>query len=211
LKAAPTKEMVTGIVLNSDIQRTGEWKSNDALLNQLQHNIWWGQKGNFLEVPTDCPQRDERLGWTGDAQFSCEPLLSMPMSQDFLRSGSATFATRRAQMALFRALFPTPARWMTTTSSAMAAPPGRTQPSFVRGRIIWSTATNAFWKTITKVSSATSSTLDDISRPHGLIRSHPDSKVFGGFGDWLSTDTQDSFGTTRKDLIGTAFFAYSSH
>jgi alpha-L-rhamnosidase len=52
LKEAPAEDMITGIVLNSDIRRTGEWKSNDELLNQLQHNIWWGQKGNFLEVPT---------------------------------------------------------------------------------------------------------------------------------------------------------------
>ena len=41
---------------------------SNPMLNQLQHNIQWGQKGNFLDVPTDCPQRDERLGWTGDAQ-----------------------------------------------------------------------------------------------------------------------------------------------
>ncbi len=41
---------------------------SDPLLNQLQHNIVWGQKGNFVDVPTDCPQRDERLGWTGDIQ-----------------------------------------------------------------------------------------------------------------------------------------------
>ncbi|MEO6228593.1 MAG: alpha-L-rhamnosidase C-terminal domain-containing protein, partial [Ferruginibacter sp.] len=44
---------------------------SDSLINQLQHNIRWGQKGNFLDVPTDCPQRDERLGWTGDAQAFC--------------------------------------------------------------------------------------------------------------------------------------------
>ena len=43
-------------------------RRSEPLLNQLQHNIVWGQKGNFLDVPTDCPQRDERLGWTGDAQ-----------------------------------------------------------------------------------------------------------------------------------------------
>src|SRR5690606_24991856 len=42
--------------------------TSNSLINQLQHNIQWGQKGNFLDVPTDCPQRDERLGWTGDAQ-----------------------------------------------------------------------------------------------------------------------------------------------
>ena len=45
-----------------------EFESSKPLVNQLQHNILWGQKGNFLDVPTDCPQRDERLGWTGDAQ-----------------------------------------------------------------------------------------------------------------------------------------------
>ena len=47
---------------------TGEFTSSHPLINQLQHNIQWGQRGNFLDVPTDCPQRDERLGWTGDAQ-----------------------------------------------------------------------------------------------------------------------------------------------
>ncbi len=47
---------------------TGNFSTSHALINQLQHNIQWGQKGNFLYVPTDCPQRDERLGWTGDAQ-----------------------------------------------------------------------------------------------------------------------------------------------
>src|SRR5439155_22452199 len=45
------------------------FETSSAPLNQLFHNIVWGQKGNYLEVPTDCPQRDERLGWTGDAQF----------------------------------------------------------------------------------------------------------------------------------------------
>ena len=47
---------------------TGSFECSNELINQLQHNIKWGQKGNFLDVPTDCPQRDERLGWTGDAQ-----------------------------------------------------------------------------------------------------------------------------------------------
>ena len=50
---------------------TGTYESSNPLLNQLQHNIQWGQKGNFVDVPTDCPQRDERLGWTGDAQAFC--------------------------------------------------------------------------------------------------------------------------------------------
>jgi alpha-L-rhamnosidase len=47
------------------------FSTSNPLVNQLQHNIQWGQKGNFIDVPTDCPQRDERMGWTGDAQAFC--------------------------------------------------------------------------------------------------------------------------------------------
>jgi len=61
-------EDLTGIVVHSDMEPTGSFECSNPLVNQLQHNIVWGQKGNFVDVPTDCPQRDERLGWTGDAQ-----------------------------------------------------------------------------------------------------------------------------------------------
>lgn len=56
------------VVVHSDIKRTGDFICGNEKLNQLYHNIIWSQKGNFIDVPTDCPQRDERLGWTGDAQ-----------------------------------------------------------------------------------------------------------------------------------------------
>ena len=59
---------VTAVALYSDMEPTGTFTTSNPLINQLQHNIQWGQRGNFLDVPTDCPQRDERLGWTGDAQ-----------------------------------------------------------------------------------------------------------------------------------------------
>lgn len=58
----------TACVLQTDYKETGSIKSSHALLNQLYSNITWSQRGNFLDIPTDCPQRDERLGWTGDAQ-----------------------------------------------------------------------------------------------------------------------------------------------
>ena len=61
-------ENFTATALYSDIPPTGTFTSSNPLINQLQHNIQWGQKSNFLDIPTDCPQRDERLGWTGDAQ-----------------------------------------------------------------------------------------------------------------------------------------------
>ena len=56
------------VALYSDMEFTGSLTTSNELINQLQENIQWGQRGNFLDVPTDCPQRDERLGWTGDAQ-----------------------------------------------------------------------------------------------------------------------------------------------
>ena len=68
----PKKSWVKGCVLHSAFgPATGIFESSHSKLNQLQKNITWGQRGNYLEVPTDCPQRDERLGWTGDAQVFC--------------------------------------------------------------------------------------------------------------------------------------------
>ena len=66
-----TTDNITGVVVHSDMTPTGSFECSNPLINQLQHNIQWGQKGNFVDVPTDCPQRDERLGWTGDAQAFC--------------------------------------------------------------------------------------------------------------------------------------------
>lgn len=66
--AKPEKDWVMGLVLHSDLKPIGTFDSSHAKLNQLRSNIVWGQRGNFLDIPTDCPQRDERLGWTGDAQ-----------------------------------------------------------------------------------------------------------------------------------------------
>lgn len=60
------------IAVFSDMTRTGYFECGNALLQRLYENVIWGQRGNFLDVPTDCPQRDERLGWTGDAQVFCK-------------------------------------------------------------------------------------------------------------------------------------------
>jgi alpha-L-rhamnosidase len=68
LKEKPAMDAVTGIVLGSDTPRTGSFSCSDPRVNQLMSNIQWGQRGNYLSVPTDCPQRDERLGWMGDAE-----------------------------------------------------------------------------------------------------------------------------------------------
>jgi alpha-L-rhamnosidase len=77
---------LVGVVVHSDMPVTGQFTASNPLLNQLQHNILWGQKGNFLDVPTDCPQRDERLGWTGDAQaFSRTASFNMDVAGFFTK------------------------------------------------------------------------------------------------------------------------------
>jgi alpha-L-rhamnosidase len=79
-------ENFKAMVLYSAMKPTGTFTSSDELINQLQHNIQWGQKGNFLDVPTDCPQRDERLGWTGDAQaFSRTAAFNMNVNNFFAK------------------------------------------------------------------------------------------------------------------------------
>lgn len=79
-------ENFRAVVLYSDMKPTGTFTTSDTLINQLQHNIQWGQKGNFLDVPTDCPQRDERLGWTGDAQvFSRTAAFNMNVNSFFTK------------------------------------------------------------------------------------------------------------------------------
>ena len=69
LRGEPEKDAVTGIVLHSDTPFHGHFECSDPMLNRLYQNILWTQRGNFFEMPTDCPQRDERMGWTGDAQI----------------------------------------------------------------------------------------------------------------------------------------------
>ncbi|MEY2852037.1 MAG: hypothetical protein RL549_736, partial [Verrucomicrobiota bacterium] len=68
LTRPPSKSLLTALVLHTDMKPTGRFRCSRPILNRLNQNIRWGQRGNFLDLPTDCPQRDERLGWTGDAQ-----------------------------------------------------------------------------------------------------------------------------------------------
>jgi alpha-L-rhamnosidase len=65
----PTLDAVTGIVVHSDTHRHGSFECSDPMLNRLYQNMSWTQRANFFDIPTDCPQRDERMGWSGDAQI----------------------------------------------------------------------------------------------------------------------------------------------
>jgi len=65
----PVKNSLTGLVFHNDAPVTGFFETSNQMINQINKNITWGQRGNMHSVPTDCPQRDERLGWMGDAQI----------------------------------------------------------------------------------------------------------------------------------------------
>jgi len=80
-----TPEALTAVVVSSELQRTGEFECSNELLNQLHRNVVWGLRGNFLDVPTDCPQRDERLGWTGDIAVFTPAATCLFDVEDFLR------------------------------------------------------------------------------------------------------------------------------
>lgn len=199
LSEPPSVEMVTGIVLHSDCPKTGEWSCSEPLLNQLQRNIEWGQKGNWLEVPTDCPQRDERMGWTGDAQV-------------FART-----AAFNLDVATFFA------KWQRDIADAQA-PDGKVPyvipdtgiPGEGDGGAAWAEAALICPWTIYKYYGDTrilADHYDSMRRFHeylhrtsrDLIRCYPEYEGFKGFGDWLSMDAH-----TPHDLIGTAFFVYAT-
>lgn len=71
----PTPDDVIGVFVHTDVAETGTFHCSSELVNQIHHIIWWGQLSNYMSMPTDCPQRDERMGWMGDAQLTVEEAL----------------------------------------------------------------------------------------------------------------------------------------
>ena len=189
----PTADTVTGVVIGSDTPRSGRFTCSDARINQLQSNIEWTQRGNFLSVPTDCPQRDERLGWLGDAQVFCRT------------------ATYNCDVAAFFS------KWLCDVADGQS-PDGvfsDVSPNTMPGRGVpgWGDAGVICPWTIYQV-------YDDkrVLEQHlpGMIRwvdylgRHTEQLIRtkdrgGDYGDWLAVGSE-----TPKDLIGTAFFAYST-
>jgi alpha-L-rhamnosidase len=84
------------VVVHSDMERTGWFECSDPLINRLHENVVWSMRGNFLDVPTDCPQRDERLGWTGDIQVFSPTACFLYDTAGFLQSWLADLAAEQA-------------------------------------------------------------------------------------------------------------------
>ena len=85
-------EDISAVVFHSDMERTGWFECSDPLINRLHENVVWSMRGNFLSVPTDCPQRDERLGWTGDIEVFAPTASFLYDTSGFLQSWLADLA-----------------------------------------------------------------------------------------------------------------------
>ncbi|MFI0350183.1 family 78 glycoside hydrolase catalytic domain [Actinomadura sp. 9N407] len=187
-------EDVTGRVLHSDTPWTGEFACSDETVDQLHANIRWGQRGNFVSVPTDCPQRDERLGWLADAQV-------------FLPT-----ACRNADVAAFFA------RWMRDVVDAQHEDGAfgdvvpelcmtrEGAPAWGDGGVIipWHLyRTYGDRRVLERSYGAMKAWVDHVRRHNpDLIWRH---RVGNHYGDWLQVNAE-----TSRDVLATAYFARSA-
>ncbi len=193
LPTKPGMDAVTGVVIGSDTPNSGQFACSDPRINQLQSNILWGQRGNYLSVPTDCPQRDERMGWMGDAEV-------------FVRT-----ATCNADVAAFFTKWLVDVDDAQTTDGAYSdiSPSygGGGTPAWADAGVIcpWTIYLADGDKRLLQRHLPNMTRWVEWCRTHStdLIR---DKDRNGDYGDWLSQGAN-----TPKDLIGTAYFAYSSH
>ncbi|MGA2619765.1 MAG: glycoside hydrolase family 78 protein [Thermoguttaceae bacterium] len=194
LSTKPPLDAVTGVVIGSDTPRAGEFACSDTRINQLQSNIVWGQRGNYVSIPTDCPQRDERLGWMGDAQV-------------FVRT-----ATCNADVAAFFT------KWLADVDDGQSADGAFSDvnpnsmgcgsvPAWADAGVIcpWTIYQVYGDRRILERHLPAMTRWVEWCRRHStdLVR---DKDRGNDYGDWLSIGAD-----TPKDLIGTAYFAYSTH
>ena len=195
----------TAVILHSDMAETGHFECSHSLINQLQANIVQGQKGNFIDIPTDCPQRDERLGWTGDAQvFITTAAFNMDV-QAFFHKWLQDVRDAQSQAGGIPPVCPTPGPRLLSMEDG--------GPAWADALILCPWAVHVAYgdtEILKKNYAAMAKHMDFIARHRclGFIRVHPEIDPWGGFGDWLALDGCGHLeGATPKDLIGTAFYA----
>lgn len=193
------KENFTAVVVHSDIRRTGYFECSDETVNKLFKNIIWGQKSNFLDVPTDCPQRDERLGWTGDAQV-------------FVRTASLNFDVKR--------FFTKWLHDLTADQGRDGCVPHVIPNIFddMGGSSAWSDAAVICpWEIYRTYGDKKilEDQFDSMKAWINWMRERSENgKRSGGFhfGDWLGLDSPEGSykGATPEELIATAYYKYST-
>jgi len=212
----PSLQNITGVVVHSMMDRTGEFSTSNALVNQLQHNIIWGQKSNFLDVPTDCPQRDERLGWTGDAQvFSATAAFNMNVAGFFTKwlgdlkadqnsDGGVPFVVPDALEEMMAAKMHRPAAGEPGWGDAATVIPWNVYLAYADTRLLESQYESMqAWVRYEQTAAG-----------EGLIW-HGEF-LFGDWLDYFAVGKKNAdgitlyAGETPKDLIATAYFAHSA-
>lgn len=203
----PTEEInlddFCAIAVHSDIRRTGSFVCGDSKINQLYHNIIWGQKSNYLDIPTDCPQRDERLGWTGDTQVFCRVAGINYDVSTFFKKWLGDLRLEQGEDGSVHGVCP---------------------EKFEGG---YSTRISAGWGDVATIAPYTMYLLYNdesfLSENFELMRrwveyqhgaGNEEFLWLGGvhYGDWLAHDSgEDSYeGATSADLIASAFFYHSA-
>lgn len=202
---------IIAIVVHSDMKRTGYFKCSNEMINQLYHNIIWGQKGNFLDVPTDCPQRDERLGWTGDAQVFCKVASYNFNVEKFFKKWMGDLRAMQKNSGTIPSFVPTKydddggsSAWAdvaTILPWQMYLTYGNTELLRENYNLMKK------WVDFMRSWALKKKPDEGISTDPYLYEGH------WHFGDWLALDLPDKEavgGATDKDIIGCAFFAYST-
>lgn len=191
----------TAVVVHSELKRTGYFECSDNRINKLFSNIIWGQKGNFLDVPTDCPQRDERLGWTGDAQV-------------FVRTAAYNYDVERFFIKWLADLRADQTEWGTIPHVIPDVFGTDNECSSA-----WADAVTVCpWQIYLAYNNK--ELLKDSLHSMQEYISFIESRLRNGiwkdgwhFGDWLNLDASDDTDCSKgtdKELIATAFFIYSS-
>jgi alpha-L-rhamnosidase len=189
LDSPPLPSDVTGVVAHSKLERTGQFECSNPMVNRLYENIIWGQKGNYFEAPTDCPQRDERLGWTGDTQFFIPTAAFNFNVASFIERWLVTIATdEQGEDGSFPDIAPSVGR----QAKAVTA---------------WGdaaiTCTHALWKVYGDTRVITRHFDELLRYMDWLYVDSVDGVVtVGGYGDWLNQG-----GGAKTEVMDTAYYA----
>lgn len=191
LQTAPPESGVKGLVLGTDNATTGSLSTSDAMLNQLQSNIVWGQRGNFLSIPTDTPARDERLGWTGDINVFAPTASYNQNTYNFLAKWLVDLRDAQLPNGDFPAVAPDPIGFF-------AGGPGWSDANITVTSILWKVYGNT--EVVSAGYASMAKFMDYLrSASPGFIRTD------GALGDWLHANDP-----TDQALIGTAYYAYDA-
>jgi len=200
----PSPEQISGIVIHSEMPKTGSFSCSDPLITQLQKNIEWGQKDNFLDIPTDCPQRDERVGWTGDAQvFSMTAAFNFDVASFYTKWLKDLALDQQANGEVPNII---PDMW----SNKMGGATAWADASVI---VPW-TVYRAYGdkRILEQQYSSMKGWVEYMAKNAGDDYLWNDPKHWH-WGDWLAYHSEDpdyAGSVTEKDLIATAYFNYST-